>query len=152
MNRPETLREIDILLRDCLTLSLATVDDDGQPHAANLQYAIDDQLRLIFLSNPASAHSLHIARNHQIAATVYAEVRSPTEIHGVQLHGRCAALDDQAKREAALAVFADRYPFIQADDAIRARVDAETVYRITPTWLRLIDNRKGFGWKAEIGL
>ena len=85
-------------LRDFLaevpTLSLATVDDAGHPHAANVNFASDESLSIYWLSKPESAHSLHLAARPAVAATAYAPFQSPSEIRGVQLHGEAGPAPD----------------------------------------------------------
>lgn len=136
-------------LGTCRTASLATVDAADHPHAANVQYAHDAALRLYFVSSPESAHSLHIARRPAVAVTIYASVDAPGDIHGLQLHGRCHSVVGAAERQTAWTLYADKYPFVATDPALRRRVEAECFYCVTPTWLRWIDNRRGFGFKVE---
>jgi uncharacterized protein YhbP (UPF0306 family) len=146
----DILREATALLAECRTASIATVDGIGQPHAANIQYVHDDQLHLYFVSSEDAAHSRHIAVNPAIALTVYhPNDQAPANIHGLQLHGRAKALSNDTECSRALARYNDRFPFIAQDPALRAAVEKQTFYCITPTWLRLIDNRRGFGWKVE---
>ncbi len=138
------------LLTECRTASLATVDERGEPHAANIQYVHDERLRLYFISGEDTAHSRHIAVNPAVALTVYNhDDENPASIRGLQLHGRAEPVTEQAERSCALALYAERFPFIADEPALRAAVEKQTFYCMTPTWLRLIDNRRGFGWKVE---
>ncbi len=147
------LHEAASLLAECRTASLATVYVDGRPHAANIQYVHDDQLNIYFVSSEDAAHSRHITKNSTVALTVYHhDDQDPASIRGLQMHGQAQPITDQAERTDALTLYAARFPFITEDPALRAAVEQQTFYRITPTWLRLIDNRRGFGWKAEIEL
>ncbi len=149
----DILREAAALLAECRTASLATVDAHGNPHAANIQFAYDDWLRLYFVSNDDAAHSRHIAANPAVALTVYhPDDQAPATIHGLQLHGQAQAITKDTERSRALALYAARFPFITTDPALRAAIEQQTFYHLTPTWLRLIDNRRGFGWKAELDL
>ncbi len=146
-------REALTLLARCRTASLATVDADGQPHAANIQYAFDDQLNLYFISSPDAAHSRHITRNPGVALTVYDHHDAePQTIHGLQLHALAARVTDPVERAKALALYTARFPFIATDPKLAAAVAQQSFYKLTPTWLRLIDNRRGFGWKKEVNL
>ncbi len=147
----DILHEAAVLLAECRTASLATVDAHKRPHAANIQYVHDDRLRLYFVSGEDAAHSRHVAVNPEVALTVYhPEDLEPASIRGLQLHGRVQPITDEAERSRVLTRYIDRFPFIAADAALRAAVEKQTFYRITPAWLRLIDNRRGFGWKVEI--
>lgn len=133
-------------LSEVPTLSLATVDDDGTPHAANVNFVTDDDLNLYFLSSPESAHSRHIARRPQIAATCYADFNDARDIRGVQLRGLCAECDP-ADFDAHWAHFCAKFPYA-ADYEFHAR--AERFYHLRPTWARWIDNRVHFGFKMEM--
>jgi len=148
---PDTRQQIAAFLAGCTTASLATVDEHGHPHACNIWYACKPDLLMYFVSSPATAHASHIARDPCVAVTVYAHVAEPSQIHGLQLHGRCEMLVADADCAAALAVYAARYPAIAANEMFRKRIASERFYRITPSWLRWIDNRRGFGFKFELG-
>jgi len=149
----DIFHEAEALLAECRTASLATVDSYGRPHAANIQYAHDDQLRLYFVSSKDAAHSRHIDANPAVALTVYhPDDAQPESIRGLQLHARAESLTNEADRAAAWTLYAERFPFIRANPQLRAAVEQQTFYKFTPTWLRLIDNRCGFGWKVEVEL
>jgi uncharacterized protein YhbP (UPF0306 family) len=143
-------RDIAEFLASEQTLSLATVDDSGQVHAANLWYAQDDRGRLYFISHPDSAHSRHLARNPRVAATIHFATARAGEIHGVQLRGRCDLLGELAQELRARSLFAARFPQVLLSPDAAQRLKSERFYRITPLWLRWIDNRRGFGFKVEL--
>ncbi len=129
------------------TLTLATIGPDGMPHAAALFYAFTPDLRLIFLSDPKTRHAQHIGTGRaHVAATIQADGQKWQSITGLQLHG-IASLAEQGAREVYLA----RFPFIyiaRTGPLARAMSKVE-FYQIVPTWVRLIDNRLGFGHKQE---
>lgn len=152
MTDAELFAEIRAFLSQWPTASVATVDAHGEPHAANVMFALDGDWRLYFVSSPDSAHSQHIARQPAVAATVYAHVESWSEIQGVQLHGACNMVADETEWQHAWQVYTLRFPFIAANPALVARVKQERFYRVAPTWLRWIDNRRGFGFKEERNL
>lgn len=133
------------ILADAPTLALATIDDVGNPHAANVNFYADDDLNLFWISHPDSAHSQHIAARPTIAAAAYPPFDGPSEIRGVQLHGTAAALppDDFDTHWPA---FVTRFPFAAK---FESRARGERFYRLIPTWFRAIDNRRGFGFKLE---
>ena len=43
-------------------------------------------------------------------------------------------------------------PFIAKNKILAAMLNLVTFYRIEPTWIRLIDNSRGFGHKEELHL
>jgi uncharacterized protein YhbP (UPF0306 family) len=127
------------------TLTLATVAEDGRPLAAALFFVADEALNLYFVSGANSRHAQAIARDRRVAATVYASTWDWPSIAGLQLEGEARALSG-AEREAALALYAGKFPFVAG---MAARLAESTCYRITPRWLRWIDNRQGFGHREE---
>ncbi len=149
----ELLHDAAELLAQCRTAGLATTDARGKPHAANIQYAHDDRLNLYFVSSPDAAHSQHILTNPKIALTVYhPDDAEPQNIRGLQIHAHAEPVTDTIERHEAMRLYKARYTFIAKNPILLAAVKRQTLYRLTPTWLRLIDNRRGFGWKLEVQL
>ena len=141
---PEALTTI---LHESTTCSLATVDDQGEPHAANLNFAFDKKIDLYFLSAPHSRHIQHILKNPKVAVTAYTPFTRASQICGLQIHAMAEMVNPKKKSFGQLwKLLTDRFPDITA---MEERAKNERFYRIRPTWIRWIDNRKGFGWKAE---
>lgn len=130
------------------TLTLATLAEDGRPQAAPIFYAETDDMSLIFISEPKVRHSRNVARDGRVAAAIYADGQQWQTIRGVQLEGICTALSGEAAA-AAQAVYLAKYPFIAADSMLAGLLPRVTFYKISSTWLRLIDNSRGFGYKEE---
>ncbi len=129
------------------TLTLATVGPEGTPHAAAVFYAYTPEAALIFLSDPNSQHGQHIGQGGvRVAATIQADDQQWQRITGLQLHGIAAVADHNARE-----VYLARFPFIYiARTGPLARAMSKVIfYQITPTWIRLINNRLGFGHKQE---
>ncbi len=145
------MADIDIAqsLREFLgrqsTLALATIDDAGLPHAANLYFAPDERLNLYFVSNPSSAHSRHIERHSHIAATVYEPVTMWQRIRGVQLHGHAGPIDP-GEFAMVWKIYLDKFPHIAE---IESTVLSQQFYVIRPNWFRWIDNAVKFGFRVE---
>ncbi len=132
------------------TLTLATVGPDGRPHAAAVFYAVADDLTLYFLSEPKTLHAQHIGAGAMVAATIEENNQDWKSIQGLQLHGwaePCAGPDEEAARQ----VYAARFPFIVAAATLASPLSRARYYKLAPTWMRLIDNRRGFGFKEEWG-
>lgn len=133
------------------TLTLATVAEDGRPQAAPLFFAEMDDLSLIFISETKVRHSRNIARDRRVAAAIYADGQQWQSIRGVQLEGECVALSGPAADQAR-EIYLAKYPFIKADKLLAAMIYFVTFYKISPAWLRLVDNSQGFGHKEELRL
>jgi len=140
-------QKIQAFLATCKTASLATVDTHGKPFAANLQYVSDEAMCLYWVSSMSSAHSANIEHRHDVALTIYAHQDDPVNIHGLQLRGTAVMLGNDQLGDV-YERYAAKYPFVTGppyDEAMKLQL----FYRFTPTWLRWLDNRKGFGWKVE---
>lgn len=142
------LTKATAFLKTVRTASLATTDSSALPHAANIQFLSDDDCHLYFLSSEKSQHARHIALQQRIALSAYDHDDRPHMIRGVQLHGRCMAIVSHAKRESVMGAYCGKFP-IAADPSFTQIVRRQTLYEITPTWLRWIDNRVQFGFKLE---
>ncbi len=149
----DILSEAATLLAQCRTAALATTDPQGNPHAANIQYVHDDQLRLYYISGKDSAHSQHILANPTVALTVYHhdDTESKT-IRGLQIHARADTVTDRNEHREVARLYKDRFPFVKTNPIFLAAIKLQGFYRLTPTWIRMVDNRKRFGWKAEVEL
>ncbi len=133
------------------TLTLATVATDGRPQAAPVFFAEMDDLSLIFISEQKSRHSQNVKWDGRVAAAIYADGQSWQSIRGIQLEGVCTALKGEAA-QAAQTVYLAKYPFIAENKLLAVMLNLVTFYQIKPTWLRLIDNSRGFGHKEELTL
>lgn len=147
MNEPFANVPIAAFLAQQRTASLATVDGESNPHAANVQFVHDDRFDFYFVSSANSAHVRHIALRPQVALTIYAHEDAPDQIHGLQIHGICGELHGDW-REQALWIYAEKYPFVLTPPFL-VLVERQSFFRIRPTWMRWIDNRRAFGWKEE---
>jgi uncharacterized protein YhbP (UPF0306 family) len=136
------------------TLTLAT-ERDGAPWANALFYA-NDGLTLYFVSDPRTRHADHLRHNARVAATIQDDHRDWRAIQGIQLEGRCEEITHPVESAHALSVYAAKFPFVK--DLFDAPAPLGTAmanarwHKLTPTWIRLIDNTRGFGHKEEIDL
>jgi uncharacterized protein len=135
-------------------MSLATLGPDGV-HAANVFYA-RDHLALIWVSDPASRHSAHIAAAADVAATIAFDYRDFPEIQGLQIRGRARRINDEAERCHARERLEMRYPFLRgastAPRQLQDAYDRAQFYRLEPAQIVLTDNTRGFGSKEVLEL
>lgn len=143
-------QQVATFLATCRTASLATAGDDGELFNANIQYASDAAWQLYWVSAEASQHSRNVVANGKAAVTIYAHQDTPELIHGLQLRGTAKVLAGP-EAELALSLYAAKYPFVTGPPYDQA-MKMQLFYRFTPTWLRWIDNREGFGRKFEKNL
>jgi len=154
MEREVLRAEIEAFLAAHHTVSLATVDDQGMPHAANLLYALAG-LVLYWMSDTETRHSRHIAVRPRVTATVAPDYADFRLIRGVQMFGRARRLaGDESLATARRMV--SRYGFLaelaNGPAALRAAFEKAGFYCLEPDRITLIDNTQGFGHKETLEL
>jgi len=148
----ETRERILAYLAAHNTLTLATAHD-GKPWANAVFYA-NDGYTLYFVSDPKTRHADHLKENASVAGTIQDEQKDWRLIQGIQLEGHCEEITNPVESAKALAVYAAKFPFI--GDMLRAPKELASAmlkvrwHKLTPVWIRLIDNTRGFGFKEEI--
>lgn len=156
----ETQAAVRELLEAHNTMTLATQGGDEGPWAAAVFYASDRALRLYFVSDPRTRHGRDLAAHPEAAAAIHPDCGTWAEVRGLQVRGRVEVLEGP-RRAAARALYLAKFPDVRTlceaprgpEEAIIAeRLAAAHLYRLTPRWFRLIDNRLGFGHKRELRL
>lgn len=138
------------ILEQCKTASLATVDDQGLPCAANIQFVSDDAMQLLWVSKPESQHSTNLSLKPDAAVTVYAHDDRAPNIHGLQLRGTVTVIEGGNREwHHAFEAYTAKYPFAGTMPQFREAIEKQAFYRFTPTWVRLVDNRQRFGFKVQ---
>ena len=149
MNKNEFIDTVNAFLKRHTTMTVATVDREAWPQAADVFYASDDALRLFFVSGEKSRHAVNLQRVSRVAATIHNNTWDWRDIQGVQIEGEARALSDPDERDRAWTLFRAKFPFTNEfiDQIVRS-----SFYVIAPSWVRLIDNTRGFGHRQEIEL
>jgi len=132
-------------------MSVATCGPNG-PHAASLFYARDG-FDLIWVSDPKSEHSRHVAERARIAVTIARDYGDFPEIKGLQIAGDAHRLADGADSARARSCLEARYPFLRdanASPALREAYDKARFYRLVPARIVFIDNSRGLGFKETL--
>jgi uncharacterized protein YhbP (UPF0306 family) len=127
-------------------LCLATRGEDGEPHCAALYFAAGPGLKLYFLSRTDSQHARDLAADPRAAASISVPSTSWEEIRGLQLRGEALLAPAGKEWEAGWQVYQAKFPFVTE---LKTEVERTALFVFTPRWVRLIDNRRGFGYKAE---
>jgi uncharacterized protein YhbP (UPF0306 family) len=140
------------------TLTLATTGPDGQPHAAPVYFASEMVIRkhlsalsrgaltLYFFSDPQSQHGTDLASNPHAAAAVYPPCFDWQDIRGLQLRGTASKVTSEQQWERGWAQYQAKFPFVST---LKEVVTRSSLYVFLPSWVRLVDNRQGFGFKRE---
>jgi uncharacterized protein YhbP (UPF0306 family) len=150
----ELARQISALLDVHHVMSLATRGPGG-PHAANLFYA-RRAFVLFWVSDPASRHSVELAADARVAATIATDYSDFPSIKGLQVAGRAERIADQDARSDARRHLEQRYSFLQAaaqaPAELHAAYERADFYRLIPHRIVLIDNTRGLGFKQTLEL
>ena len=134
-------------LWDLPAMTLATVGANGEPHAAAVYFAADEERRnLYFFSSTGSQHSQDLTASSRAAAEIHPLVESWQDIQGLQLHGVIHAIPAGETWEQAWTMYRVKFPFT---GDLKDIVAKNTLYTFRPEWIRLVDNRLGFGHQEE---
>lgn len=130
-------------------LTLAYTDEAGVG-ACGLWFVADDALRCYFLSSPDTRHGRALRNGGSVAFAVHKDEQDWRAIRGVQGRGWCSPVPPADVADP-WQLYLQRFPFVaQQFPDLEAALQAAWLWRITPAWLRLIDNTRGFGHKREI--
>ncbi len=151
MERRLTSVELKDSLEELLsltTMTVATVAVGGEPHAAAVYFACDNLLNMYFFSDSKSQHAQDLAHEARAAVTIHPERSSWQDIHGLQMRGVISVVHSQTKWQAAWKLYLAKFPFV-AD--LEQLVAINQLHVFNPQWIRVVDNRRGFGFKQEWG-
>jgi len=130
--------KITTFLKKHHVLTLATVSGD-QPWVANCFYAfVEEQMAFIFTSGYETRHIQEVTQNNKVAGNVVLETGIIGKIQGIQFSGTLAKAEDDTLDKASFA-YLKRFPF--------AALMETTLWILTIDYLKMTDNRLGFGKK-----
>jgi uncharacterized protein YhbP (UPF0306 family) len=148
----ESLAAVRDILASASTMTLATADAGGLVHATPVYFSIMQLERepalwqFCFFSDGGSLHARQAKENPLAAAAIYPDSWNWQEIRGLQLRGSIRPLLLGEEWEAAWKIYSARFPFVVY---LKDQVAQNTFYCLSLYWMRMIDNRQGFGFKQE---
>jgi uncharacterized protein YhbP (UPF0306 family) len=133
------------------TMTLATVGEDGIPHAVDVYFAAGTGKLppFYFYSQADTQHGRDLASRPQAAATIHPLVADWQAIHGVQIRGTAQLITDKREGDHAFVLYVRKFAFALR---LKALLTTNEMFVFRPTWVRVIDNRRGFGFKEEKGI
>lgn len=141
------------------SMTLATMSADGTPHACDIFYASSDDLRFYFLSDPKTLHIQNLERLPRVMVTIHGHPQGWQDIRGVQVAGTAARVNSMVEKAQGLRFYLNKFVFVRqwlpsADflGQAHAQLGVVELYKITPRWIRWIDNTTRFGHKEEWNL
>jgi uncharacterized protein YhbP (UPF0306 family) len=118
------------------TLTLATASPTGAPHAATFLY-VNEGPSLYFWSKAATESSRHIDQNPRVAFTIDEYTDDLSQTRGVQGIGECSPLLSGEHIARVADLFGQKFPSLSPGATMSI-----SFYRITPTEIQFIDNRR----------
>ena len=147
--------EVARFLEEHTTLALATVGPSHTPAVAPLFYAVLPEGDIVFLSERDTEHAYNLERSPEVALSIYKDAQPWQRIRGMQAKGYAERLAP-SRWPTAWRAYSSRFPFVaetQNADALTGQLVGALAkarwYVVRLMWIRLIDNTRGFGWKAE---
>ncbi len=138
-------------LRSHNVMTLATSGPEGLWAAA--VFYVNNDFTLYFLSAATTRHSLNIAAQPGVAATIQEDYKDWPDIKGVQLEGNAHRIDG-TERAAAIARYGSKFPVVgnlaQSPAQIVKAMNKIAWYKVIPARLYFIDNSPGLGHRDEI--
>lgn len=125
--------------------TLATINKNGTPHANTAYYAVDSDLNIYLLTEPSTQHSQNIARNKNLAMTIFESKQPWGKPHrGLQLGGVCGQVSAK-DQEKVFTVYATKHPellnLVRTSSRLLKELESR-FYMVNTTWIKLIDEQK----------
>ena len=139
---PGLRQEILSILEGANDMTIATVREDGYPHATTVSY-VSDGFAIYFGCAAESQKAMNIARSDKVSLTVNMPYSSWEEIRGVSIGGRAVRVTDPNEIDRVGQLMLRKFP--QIAQYAPTRVEGIILFRITPEIISVLDYRKGFG-------
>jgi uncharacterized protein YhbP (UPF0306 family) len=116
-------------------LTLATSTLGGEPYCCNCFYAYDaESAAFIFTTDSTTHHGQMMLQNSAVAASIVLETRTVGKVQGLQITGKIKPAIEGDKM-----CYIKSFPYAAVADL--------TLWRLEADFLKLTDNRLGFGKK-----
>ncbi len=140
------------------TLTLATTNADGSPHACDLFFTHEEST-FYFLSDPKTRHVQNFLRDARVSATIHGASQGWQDIRGAQIIGQVSRVEQTIERARGYTLYVGKFPFVaswltsvKALGQAHEKLGVIELYKINARWMRWIDNTREFGYKEEINL
>lgn len=134
--------EILAILAAGKDLTLATLQENGAPHATTVSYA-SDGLSIYFGCGSQSQKARNLARDPRVALTVDLPYGHWNEIRGLSLSGSAVRLSDADQILSVGRLFLAKFP--QLGESFPLGEADMALFCVTPLAISVLDYRKGFG-------
>jgi uncharacterized protein len=131
-------KRISRFLKRHHVLTIATTVNN-EPWCANCYYVyLEEENALVFTTGPDTRHGQEFLKNSLVAGSVVLETRIIGKIRGIQFQGIVTELDGEELQKASHA-YVRRFPVASLMDT--------HLWKVRLTYIKMTDNRLGFGKK-----
>tara|TARA_R110002124_G_scaffold80698_2_gene213406 strand:+ start:263 stop:757 length:495 start_codon:yes stop_codon:yes gene_type:complete len=139
----EQRRLILSILGQAGTLTLATVREDGWPHATVVSF-VNDDLNLYFGTDPLSQKISNIVRDPRVSATVTLGFETSRDIQALSLAAEAERVTDDTELARVADLVLKKFPR-SGRPAPAEVLEGVAVVRLRPTIFSILDYSKTFG-------
>jgi uncharacterized protein YhbP (UPF0306 family) len=139
------MERVQKYLEEHNTMTLATVGKKGISAAAVFYAETKKPTYLLFVSSPNSEHITNSSDEKKCAATIQNDGLDWNLIEGLQLKGSVELADENDWN-----IYFEKFPYIKDSETLSKSLEKVNLYKFTISWVRLINNSKGFGNRFEL--
>jgi nitroimidazol reductase NimA-like FMN-containing flavoprotein (pyridoxamine 5'-phosphate oxidase superfamily) len=125
-------------------MSVATVRADGWPQATTVGF-VNEALDIYFLCGLDSQKAHNLARDDRVSLTINDNPADVMQITGLSLSGHARLVEDPAEVTRLIALMPERYPDAPPLPMAMPTPDQIHIFHVTPSFISVLDYRKGFG-------
>lgn len=145
-----TLQEqIISIIDDVNDMTIATAREDGHPQATTVSY-VNDGLAIYFLTSKDSQKSKNIVRDSRVSLTINRDYKSWDEIESLSMGAVAQFVADSDEQQRVGDLLFNKFP--AAVDYDTGDAENYAFIRVDPTWVSVLDYRKGFGHTELVNL
>ena len=127
-------------------LALATIGEDGYPHATALHFAADEHSNLLFYSDHASQQAIDLSYNSQASVSICPMVAGSHDLQVVQMRGVAHLLIAPAEIAAAEHLYNQKFQYAAR---LKQENQQKALFVFLPDWIQVIDHTRGPGRPVE---
>lgn len=139
------------VLHDHNTMTLSTVGVGRMPWSSILFYSADQDLSLVYISKRDALHSRQIDSCSSVSVSIYKDDQERSKALGLQIAGEAALIQAGEGLDHAKELYLGQYSFIRKVEELFITFKKMDFYKVTPHFVRLIENAKGMGHREEWG-
>jgi nitroimidazol reductase NimA-like FMN-containing flavoprotein (pyridoxamine 5'-phosphate oxidase superfamily) len=140
----EIRKKILTLLERHRIMRIATLRPDGWPQTTTVGY-VNEGLTLYFLCGLDSQKAANLARDDRVSLTIDHDTPDLMAIKGLSMAAHAAPVVDRTEAAKVLRMLPLKYPEHSPLPVPMPTPDDVRIFRVTPTWISVLDYSKGFG-------